>query len=83
MNNLNWIVTDVKADADYKLLLTFITGEKKVFNFMPLLDDKVNHPLKDINLFLKAKVHHHTVMWSEDIDISPEYLYENGIPVSQ
>ena len=30
---------------------------------------------------MKAKADHHTVMWSEDLDISPEYLYEKSVKV--
>lgn len=28
---------------------------------------------------MKAKADHHTVMWTEELDISPEYLYENSV----
>ena len=74
-------VLNVEPTADYKLLLTFKGGKKRIFDFMPLLDDKINEPLKDINFFMTAKVHHHTVMWNEKLDISPEYLYEKSVKV--
>ena len=45
------------------------------------LEDKINEPLKDINYFMTAKVHHHTVMWNEKLDICPEYLYEKSVKV--
>ena len=35
----NWFVDNVEANDDYTLLLTFITGEIKLFDFKPLLDD--------------------------------------------
>lgn len=28
---------------------------------------------------MKAKAEHHTVMWTEELDISLEYLYENSV----
>ena len=28
---------------------------------------------------MKAKADHQTVMWTEDLDISPEFLYENSV----
>ena len=31
--------------------------------------------------FMKAKADHQTVMWTEDLDISPEFLYENSVKV--
>lgn len=27
---------------------------------------------------MKAKAEHYTVVWNDDIDIAPEYLYENS-----
>ena len=76
-----WFITDVKANDDYTLLLTFVTGEKKLFDFKPLLNQCYYIPLKDIELFKKAYIQGAQVVWSDDIDIAPEYLYENGIPV--
>lgn len=32
----------------------------------------------DIN---KAKADHQTVMWTDDLDLSPEYLYENSVKI--
>ena len=74
--NAFWIVTNVIAREDYTLVITFITGEKKVYDFLPLLEKSIYAPLKDINLFLKAKVIGDTVVWNDDIDIAPEHLYE-------
>ena len=36
---------------------------------------------EDIDFFMKAKADHQTVMWTEDLDISPEFLYENSVKV--
>ena len=44
-------------------------------------DDDYAKPLQDINLFMKAKADHHTVMWTDEIDVCPEYLYENSVKV--
>ena len=76
-----WEVKEVEAKDDYKLLITFVTGEKKLFDFKPLLDDYYFIPLKNIDLFKKAYICGRSVVWSDEIDIAPEYLYENGIPV--
>lgn len=78
---IKWIVTDVKPREDYTLLLTFIDGSKKVYDCKPLLKYGINKKLKDVNFFMQAKVDHHTVMWSDDIDIAPEALYDDGVPV--
>ena len=75
---IKWIVTNVIPNKDYTLLITFITGEKKIFDFKKIIDKKTFEPLKNINLFLKAHVESGTVAWNDDIDIAPEYLYDNS-----
>ena len=72
---MKWAVISVEPTKDYKLFLTFEGGKKRVFDFTPLLEDKINEPLRDINYFMTAKVHHHTVMWNEKLDVCPEYLF--------
>lgn len=75
---MKWAVMDVVATNDYKLILTFKGGKKRVFDFRPELEEKINEPLKDINFFMTAKAHHHTVMWNDSLDMCPEYLYEKS-----
>ena len=71
-----WIVTSVEATKDYKLILTFIDGKRKIYNALPLLEKSIYAPLKNLAFFLSAKVSGDTVAWSDDIDIAPEHLYE-------
>lgn len=75
-----WIVTAVQPQKDYTLLLTFINGEKRLYNALPLLKKNIYSSLKNISFFMKAKVSGDSVAWSDEIDISPEHLYENSIP---
>lgn len=76
---MNWQVMAVEPTKDYKLILTFRDGQKKLFDFSPMLKSEINKPLRNINYFMKAKVHHHTVMWNKNLDVCPEYLYENSV----
>lgn len=78
---MKWSVIDVKPTEDFKLVLTFEGGKKRIFDFKPLLNDKINEPLRNIDFFMKAKVHHHTVMWNEKLDVCPEYLYEKSVKI--
>lgn len=78
MFGLKWVVRAVEPTRDYKLILTYDKGKKRIFDFKPLLAHKINEPLKDIDFFMTAKVHHHTVMWSDTLDVCPEYLYEHS-----
>ncbi len=71
-----WVVTDVKANDDYTLLITFADGERKIYDARPLLNKPINASLKSLPFFLSAKVEGGTVVWSDDLDIAPEHLYE-------
>ena len=76
----NYKVTEVQANDDYTLLLTFVTGEKKIFDFKPLLEEYPFQPLKNKRLFKKAFICC-GIAWNDEIDIDSEYLYENGVLV--
>lgn len=79
MNNIPmWVVTKVEPTPDYKLILNFSDGSTRIFDFNPLLDTKIFEPLKNPVLFSKAKIECGTVVWNDDLDISPEHLYENS-----
>lgn len=71
-------VVAVEARDDYSLFLTFSTGEKRLFDAKPLLVKKIYKPLNNIAFFKSAKIQGSTVVWSEDIDIDPEMLYEQS-----
>lgn len=73
-------VTDVKANADFSLLLTFSNGEKRLYDATPLLKEKLYQDLRNTHLFLQAKALYGTVVWNDNLDIAPEYLYEQSIP---
>ena len=74
-------VISVRAMGNYMLWLRFSTGEQKTFDFAPLLDSVGFLPLKDKALFNSVYVDYGVPVWNDgDIDIAPEYLYENGKP---
>lgn len=71
-----WLVKDVTPNKDYTLLLTFANGEKRVYNARPLLNKSIFSQLNNVSFFLTAKAECGTVVWNDDVDISPEHLYE-------
>jgi len=73
-----WRVIDVYPQKDYTLHLTFIGGEKRIYDARPLLEKPVYFPLKSISFFMSAKVAGDSVTWNNDIDIAPEHLYEQS-----
>ena len=76
MSTPEWVVEKVTPREDYTLLLKFADGSTRIYNARPLLNKKLCAPLKDISFFLKAHEDYGTVVWSDDLDIAPEHLYE-------
>ena len=73
-------ISGVRPLEDYKLWLRFNTGEAKIFDFKPLLIESGFAPLQDEKLFRQVYIDYGVTCWNDgDIDIAPEYLYENSI----
>lgn len=77
-NKANWFVEAVSPRRDYTLLIDFANGERRVYDARELLSDRSFAPLKSIEFFMLAHRAGHSVVWNDEIDISPEYLFENS-----
>jgi hypothetical protein len=75
-------VSEVSPTDDFKLLITFNNGEKRVFDANPLLNIPVFKPLSDKNFFENVKTEFGTVIWENDIDYCPDTLYTESIPIN-
>ena len=75
-------VIDVKPLSDYCLEVVFQNGERRRFDMKPLLVYPAFSALTEQNLFVKAYAENGTVVWSDDIDLSPDTLYLRGIPLN-
>ena len=73
-------VVSVTARADYTLHRVFENGEKRFFDMQPYMDKKPFIRLKG-PLFTKAFVDYGTVVWPGEIDIAPETLYDDSVPL--
>lgn len=71
-------VENVKAGSDYILHMTFSDGKRKYFDFKPMLSKQIFKPLNSLQLFMQAETDGCGVVWSDEIDIDPTYLYEHG-----
>lgn len=67
---------------DYRLLLTFGEGEKRLYDFKPNLNHKFYSPLADIKLFKAVSVNDGEIEWVTGQDFCPHTLYENSTPVA-
>ena len=73
-------VSGIRPMENYLLWIRFNTGEAKVFDLKPLLDSPAFAPLKDESLFRGVYIDYGVSVWMDgEIDIAPEYLYQNSI----
>lgn len=74
-------IKGVRPMEDYKLWLRFSTGEAKIFDFKPLLEQPVFAPLADKAIFNGVYIDYGVTVWNDgDIDISPKFLYDHAAP---
>ena len=73
-------VISVKALPNYYLEVLFENGEGRGFDMKPYLSYPAFSPLTEQHLFMNAHVAYGTVVWNDDIDMSPDTLYLKGIP---
>ena len=66
---------------NYKLLLVYETGEKKIFDVLPYISGTWYGELKDLEIFKKVRVSNHSVEWANGQDIAPHELYNNSISI--
>jgi hypothetical protein len=71
-------VKTVTPLADFSLIAEFSTGELRRFDMRPYLAYPAFRPLTNESLFMRAHVEHGTVVWTDEIDLSPDTLYIRG-----
>ena len=78
---MNPYVKSVRPNEDYRLLLTFENGEKRVFDLKSYLEKPVFRQLKNISLFQTARVVSGSVEWQGGVDLSYDTLYVESKPL--
>ena len=73
------ILIAVECLDDYKLLITFSNGEKKIYNAQDDIHQGVLTKLQNKTFFAQAKIARGSVVWDDEIDIAPETLYAESI----
>ncbi len=76
-------VKDVKHVSEYKLLLTFEDGVTKLVDMKQHLQGEIFELLKDVDYFKTVRINPDidTIVWKNNADFSPDFLYEIGIDV--
>ncbi len=78
-------VTDAEYLDGFRLRLTFDDGAVKTVDLEPYLDGPIFEPLKDPAYFQRVTLNRDidTVVWPNEADFSPEFLYQIGQTVSE
>jgi len=77
-------ILDATYHNEYKLRIRFENNEVRMVDFLEHLDGPVFEPLKDLGYFRLFKVNRDidTIVWPNNADFSPDFLYEIGKPIS-
>jgi hypothetical protein len=75
-------VREVQATAEYRLIIAFDNGERRVFDARPLLTVGRFRALAAPEVFSRPRVAFDTVEWEGGPDLDPEYLYERSRPLA-
>jgi len=78
---MNPKVKEVLALADYRLELTFVNGERRVFDARAYLQYPVFQPLRNAGLFSQARVVAGSIEWPGEVDLSYDTLYLESVPI--
>ncbi len=80
MSNMHF-VKDAAYISEYKLLLTFENVVVKLVDMEPYLDGEIFEPLKDIDYFKTVRLNPDidTIVWDNEADVSPDFLYKIGV----
>ncbi len=71
-------IKKVKPLEDYRLLVEFENGEKRVKDMKPYLEKGVFSKLKNKEFFDTVKIAYGTVCWGENIDLCADSIYETS-----
>ena len=71
-------IKTVQAHDDYTLFLVYENDEKRRIDMKPFLNHKAFQLLSEIEIFKSVKTSFDTLEWANDIDIDPEFLYQNS-----
>ena len=81
MRTISPDAVSVSVAEDDKILVSFSNGEVRLFDLKPLLTRKCYAKLNNKAFLAQAFIQFGCVTWPDDIDIDPDWLYEDSVPV--
>ena len=77
-------ISGVRPMDGLMLWVRFNTGEARLFDCGTLVSSPAFAPLRDPGVFKNVYIDYGIPVWNDgDIDLSPEYIYENSIPAQK
>lgn len=80
---MNPRVKDVQPLENFRLRLTFVNGEKRLFDVSPYLVYPAFKRLANPAFFSLGHAGHGTVVWPDNIDLCPDTLYLDSVKERQ
>ena len=74
-------VVRVIPRSDFQIDIEYDNGERRRFDMQPLLSMKPWNRITAPAIFSLAAVDYGTVVWPGEIDIAPETLYVDSVPL--
>ncbi len=75
-------IADLSTTDNFELVVTYKTGETRKFDASQLFKYKIYEPLKNKGFFKLAKFDNMCVYWNDDIDLDPDWLYNDSVPLN-
>jgi len=75
-------IIEVKPIKNYQLQIKFENNEWRIFDMNPYLNTGLFQQLKDERKFNNVHVSLDSIAWADDIDLDPEVLYMESIPLT-
>ena len=72
--------TNVEPLENYRLLVTFSNGERRIYDANPLIKGDWFGKLRDPALFRTAHIAGLSIEWAGGQDICPDELYHASVP---
>lgn len=69
---------NVSATNDYKIIIEFDSGERKIFDVTPYITGEWYKELADMNYFKSVFANGFTVEWPHGQDLCPDEIYYNS-----